>query len=271
MTDKSDGFFVKGTVEEAYERAERAWASRAQESVEQMTSPDWDGAIEFFASLSEESDRAVPILAFAFIDSEIEQLLRAAVNRSVHGGVDQLFGALGPLGSASTRINMAHALHWLTDETVNDLHLLRRIRNRYAHERMPDGLDDERTAQLLANLEMLPRLLNALYAPTPSSEEETQGDSIDLFITPRIRIVAASALTAWTALAQLYVAPASISSGVPPWVLLDPKSDSAPEGIIQQSKLFRQMIDTVIVSPMQVEAKKAIDRIMRDHADSEEE
>jgi DNA-binding MltR family transcriptional regulator len=188
-----------------------------------VTAPDWIDVIDFFESLESESDRAVPILAFGFIDSEIERLLREAVNQDVHGGVKQLFGALGPLGSASARINMAHALHWLTTEVVEDLHLLRRIRNRYAHGRI-DGLDEAAVA-MIRNHRQLPRMLEAMLetADTPGVDYKKAAVNEYLF-TPRERLVAASAFTAWTALAQLYIAPTALRLGVSPANMLDPGS-----------------------------------------------
>lgn len=145
----TDGFYVKGTIEEAYERAQSAIEEIAKARVEKVQPPDWVGLIDFFESLDRESDRAVPILAFAFIDAEFSRLLRETLNPEVSGGVATLFGPLGPLGSASTRFNMAHALHWITNETVEDLHLLRRIRNRLAHELVEEHSPVPRDGQRL--------------------------------------------------------------------------------------------------------------------------
>lgn len=242
MSDQKKSFLVEGTIEDAYERARLAWEGIARSQVEDMSPPDWQDLIDFFISLNDESDRAIPILAFAFIDSEIERQMREAVNSETHGGVDSLFGALGPLGSASTRINMAHALHWLTSETVQDLHLLRKIRNRFAHNRVPEGFEDQQTVDLVANHQFLPRILIALL---PDLAEEPANDQVSISV--RSKIVAAAALTAWTTMAQLYVAPASMRSGVNPSALLNSKSPSAPEGIVAQNELFREMIDSLVL------------------------
>lgn len=166
MADEIGGFFVEGDIEDAYERAQLAIEGIARSRVEEVAPPDWNDVIDFFVSLDEESDRALPVLAFAFIDTEIERLLREAVNQKVHGGVSRLFGPLGPMGAASTRINMAHALHWLSDDTVHDLHLLRRIRNRFAHQRIDDGLRDSQTISDLKDHRLLPRIVNALHPPS---------------------------------------------------------------------------------------------------------
>lgn len=238
--------------------------------MEEVAPPDWNDVIDFFVSLDEESDRALPVLAFAFIDTEIERLLREAVNQKVHGGVSRLFGPLGPMGAASTRINMAHALHWLSDDTVHDLHLLRRIRNRFAHQRIDDGLRDSQTISDLKDHRLLPRIVNALHPQAHDMLKEVGLDS-RVFMTMRTHIVAASALTAWSALGELYVAPTSMRTGVDPSSLMDPHSPSAPQGIIDQHDQFRRLMETLVVGPVKSFSAKIVEIADQAQPDEEEE
>lgn len=210
--------------------------------------------IDFFESLDRESDRAVPILAFAYIDAEFSRVLRETLNPEVSGGVGALFGPLGPLGSASTRFNMAHALHWITNETAKDLHLLRRIRNRFAHELMEEGLRDSKTIDDLVGHRLLIRILEALFLQIREHFEDSELD-IRVLMPLRGHLIAAAAVSAWTSLAQMYVAPVALRSGVSPASLLDPHSDSAPRAIADQHKAFKRFVDVLIVK--QIDARVA--------------
>lgn len=178
--DSPNGFFVEGTVEEAYERAQRAWESIARTQVEEVDPPDWDAVIDFFVSLHDESDRAIPILSFTYIDNGLEVLLREVLNPKVHGGLSELFGPLGPLGNSSARINMAHALHWLREETVHDLHVLRRIRNHFAHELVNQGLKDQRVGDRLRLHRLLPRIIDALLPTAREALKEVGLETRDV-------------------------------------------------------------------------------------------
>jgi DNA-binding MltR family transcriptional regulator len=270
VVEDVEGLFVEGTIEDAYERAQDAWEGIARSRIEEVSPPDWNDVIDFFVSLDEESDRAIPVLAFAFIDGEIERLLREAVNQKVHGGVSQLFGPLGPMGAASTRINMAHALYWLRDDTVHDLHLLRRIRNRFAHQRIDDGLRDSETISDLSDHRLLPRIVNALYPDAHNLLTEAESDlDLRVFMTMRTHIVGASALTAWSALGELYVAPTSVRTGIDPLALMDAHSPSAPQGIKDQHDLFRRLMDTFIVGPLESQAAKLVELANRSLGEEE--
>lgn len=247
--DSPNGFFVEGTIEEAYERARRAWERVARTRVEEVDAPDWDAVIDFFASLHVESDRAIPILSFTYIDNGLETILRDVLNPHVHGGLTELFGPLGPLGNSSARINMAHALHWLREETVHDLHVLRRIRNHFAHELVNQGLKDQRVSDRLRLHRLLPRMIDA-FLPTARELLTEVGFETRDALTIRSQLIAASALTAWSAFAELYVVPRSIRTGVDPALLMDPNSDSAPQGIIAQNASFGRLVDSVILEPL---------------------
>ena len=151
---------------------------------------------------------------------------------------------------------MCQALGWLADNTVSDLHALRKIRNRFAHNRMPDGLDDSETAELLARHQLLPRFLNSFFATKNDSESSWVSDPPIQIVSDehlgrlefnvRTRLIMASALTAWTTMAQLYVAPTSMRTGIEPSALLDSNSESAPEGIVAQAEALPGFLDALL-------------------------
>ncbi len=81
--------------------------------------------------LMAESDRAVAVLAPAFIDAILHDLLRSVL---VAGkSTDNLLSDQRPLSTFSAKIDMVHALGLIKDDAWHDLHLLRKIRNDFAH------------------------------------------------------------------------------------------------------------------------------------------
>ena len=86
----------------------------------------------FLLELQTESDRAAALVAAAVID------LRLADNLSAFMVSDKaaktlLKGANAPLGTFSARINAAFALALIDEKEQGQCHIIRRIRNEFAH------------------------------------------------------------------------------------------------------------------------------------------
>lgn len=79
-----------------------------------------------------ESDRACVILAAAMLDSALRNLLQTKFTPCPSS--DMLFdGANAPLSTFSSRIDMSYRLGLLSARFCRDLHLVRKIRNDFAH------------------------------------------------------------------------------------------------------------------------------------------
>jgi hypothetical protein len=91
----------------------------------------------FAREFAKESDRAAVILAAAKLDFTLLQLLQRLLLPSPTGS-DELLDGDGPLSTFSSRINLAHRLGLISAQFSRSLHLVRRIRNSFAHE--PSGL-----------------------------------------------------------------------------------------------------------------------------------
>lgn len=87
----------------------------------------------FWLSLKSESDRALSIVAFSYIDDKVGSIMTLAMNPELPGGIKSLFEQSGPLSSASSRLRLAAALNWLTKPTFDSLQHMRKIRNVFAH------------------------------------------------------------------------------------------------------------------------------------------
>jgi|ERR1035438_1272613 DNA-binding MltR family transcriptional regulator len=100
-----------------------------------------DEVLTFRASLSEETDRGCALMAAAYLDDQLKQLLRyVMVDDQVV--VDELLRAAGPFGTFSTRIDVCFALGLLPPMARRDLHLIRKIRNDFGHTAKPLTFDE---------------------------------------------------------------------------------------------------------------------------------
>jgi DNA-binding MltR family transcriptional regulator len=91
-----------------------------------------DEVFELQTALYAESDRGCALIAAAFLDSALEQLLRAFFvdDSDVANG---LLRGRGGLSSFSARIDQAYLVGLIAPLAKRDLHLVRKIRNDFAH------------------------------------------------------------------------------------------------------------------------------------------
>ena len=101
--------------------------------------------IEFRAHLDSESDRGCALMAAAFLDGELERQLRQFVVDNTHI-TDDIFGQSRPIGTFSSRIDLAYLLGLIGSDAHRDLHLIRKIRNSFGHTHTPLTFEDESIA-----------------------------------------------------------------------------------------------------------------------------
>ena len=88
---------------------------------------------EFYVEFKSESDRAAVILGTAKLDLLLYQLLAKFMVPNV-GSEDELFDGDAPLSTFHAKIQMAYRLGLIDRNFVRALHLIRKIRNSFAHE-----------------------------------------------------------------------------------------------------------------------------------------
>jgi DNA-binding MltR family transcriptional regulator len=94
-----------------------------------------DEANVIHEQLKEETDRGAALVGVAFLDELLERLLKS---RMLEGKTTEgLFEGSNPLASFSARIDTAYSLGWIGPETHRELHLMRKIRNEFAHVHTP--------------------------------------------------------------------------------------------------------------------------------------
>jgi mannitol operon repressor len=100
----------------------------------------------FLEELQKESPRAAVIVGGAFLDAQLQKLLaKFLINEK--NAVNELLGnedkADRPLSAFSARIKAAYCLGLISKDERDDLNLIRRIRNRFAHRLHDLSFDDK--------------------------------------------------------------------------------------------------------------------------------
>lgn len=94
-----------------------------------------DAQEDFNAFLSEfqrETDRAAAVLAVAYLDAQLEDLLKATLI-GTRAELARLVGPSGPLDTFSSRLRICAAMGLISGELASDLDRVRGIRNDFAH------------------------------------------------------------------------------------------------------------------------------------------
>ena len=188
---------------------------------------DTDEFREFYLSLTTESDRALAIVSFSYIDDKLTGLITKAMNPNISGGLETLFSSTGPLGTSSSRIKLAAALNWISNKTYRDLEILRKIRNEFAHNAFTTDFNNKRISGYISSLD--------------SSEGkilEFVGGEHDLplvntLMNTRIRFHMRSTLTCHAMISELLTAPSAIRLGLPPFVAIHGGYDKLPDPLKQ--------------------------------------
>jgi len=122
---------------------------------------------EFLEEFRMESDRAAAILAGAYLDQSLLQILRRSVVPKL-GLEDKLLGTDKPLGTFSARINVCAAFGLIGEEEFRDLHWVRRIRNAFAHGQHGLTFDSPELAKFAGQSAILRRFSRPLQETTRS-------------------------------------------------------------------------------------------------------
>ena len=99
----------------------------------------------FDKSIQEESTRAKVVLSACYLDELLNQLLQLLL-KPLNSKNDPLFdGPQAPLSSFSAKIDLAARVGVISEDTKRSLHLVRKIRNRFAHSLNACDFDDTKT------------------------------------------------------------------------------------------------------------------------------
>lgn len=89
-------------------------------------------SLEFVKDMHSQTDRGAAIIGAAWLEEE----LGAAIQSFLHSdpkASQRLFGRADPLSSFSSKIDLARVLGMRTSVIASDLHIIRGVRNEFAH------------------------------------------------------------------------------------------------------------------------------------------
>lgn len=103
-------------------------------------------SIQFYVDeLRKESDRGSIIVAVSLLDDTLSKLIKAKLAPSIENR-DELFDDYAaPFSTFSSRIDLAYRLGLLRPQTRATFHLLRKIRNNFAHITGASNFNDDST------------------------------------------------------------------------------------------------------------------------------
>jgi hypothetical protein len=136
----------------------------------------------FKDEFSKESDRAAVILAAAKID----ELLRLAIIKRLAPSPtnrDDLLEPEGPLGTLRSRIDIAYRLNLIDSAFARALHLIRRIRNNFAHElsgaSLSSGAHSDRVRELALPWQ---KIIEKIHELQPELEHNTVRSQFEFMV-----------------------------------------------------------------------------------------
>lgn len=107
--------------------------------------------IEFRLSLNKETDRGVALVCAAYIETELESLLRKTFIDDPRI-VGKLFEYPGALGSFSSKIELVFVMGLVEEDIYKSLRSIKKIRNTFAHSHRERRFRDQDIADQCKNL-----------------------------------------------------------------------------------------------------------------------
>lgn len=116
---------------------EKAIAKKRVETF--VTEASWDPevipAFEQFTNLMvEEEERSLPVIACAYADDLLKDMFLRELPRHVPAGPKDLVTGYGPLANFSSRVKLAFAFGWGSEDVLGELDLIRKLRNEISHK-----------------------------------------------------------------------------------------------------------------------------------------
>lgn len=137
-----------------YRKVHEAVQELVEELAARMPSDVGAGALEvvnFRNSILEETDRGAVLMSAAFLDDKLKELIQKRLVHDTKVG-RRAFEFNGPLGTFASRIDFAYLLGILPKNAWKDLHLIRKIRNEFAHSAAPLTYENEKVKSLCDRL-----------------------------------------------------------------------------------------------------------------------
>ena len=165
-----------------------------------VDTPVADTWAKFLSELRRETDRGCAIVAAAYVDDLLGELLGAYLveNRDVSRQLLSSDDSNAPLGTFGSRILMAHAIGLIPSAECRALRKVKRIRNRFAHD-LWLSFDNPAVSGLcgeLAAFQPHPEDVTERFTPTPRQSFELAVARLIGFVEARLELVHKHGVTA---------------------------------------------------------------------------
>ena len=142
--------------------------------------------------MEKESDRATAILLGAELEDVLLQILTKYLLPSQPEKSTRLLEPDAPIGSFAARIEIIYRLGLIISAAHNELHLIRKIRNEFAHKKSGLSFKSESVSQLISKL-VFPKVVDQ-YLLTKSKDDPKiatllHANERDQFITSGVIIL----------------------------------------------------------------------------------
>lgn len=124
------------------------------------------------------SDRAAAIVAGAFLDEVLQELLQEFFVEHVSSD-KKIFQGTGPLATFSAKIDLAYRLGLVSEREFRALHIIRDIRNEFAHQLDDISFTTQSVAARCRNIEFPIELVSPRFIPCSQSGEMPPTPTID--------------------------------------------------------------------------------------------
>ena len=105
-------------------------------------------------SLRNKDDLHAAIIAVSIVEASLEQLIVTRLKKSDKDLLDRLFQNRGPLSDFNSKILIAEAFGILTGPLAEELHVMRAVRNAFAHAKMHLSFADQPVALEVSRLRL---------------------------------------------------------------------------------------------------------------------
>lgn len=102
--------------------------------------------------LHQHDDRTAAIVGASLVESVVERLLISSFSSSASDLNQRLFENRGPLSDFNSKIVVAQAFGVIGDRVADDIQRIRRIRNCFAHARLPVNFEEPAIAMEVSEL-----------------------------------------------------------------------------------------------------------------------
>ncbi len=134
---------------------------------------------QMWHEIREESDRAAAIIAFAYLDDRLTEVIKAFLHTR-RRTTKELFKGLGPLVSTAARSKLAYSLGFFGPLTLKNLNDLADIRNLFAHQKKRWKFASPEISKRCMKLNINKRVLKMGREKSPTDPRELYLDAISM-------------------------------------------------------------------------------------------